>query len=333
MQPGDMITPEVVLAKRFSVSHKTLRQALDVLVDEGLVHRYRGRGTVVADRLGTGELAVVVRPALLGPTASPIYQLTSTALMEKVQARNNRWQVKYHLGRHTEHTAQFPATLDLLDEHVLPRLRGVFAFNPLYEVGQKLDDAKIPVVRIGRTSVARYRVSTDQRSFFDQAIGHLVRHGCRSAGLFWLWSDSYTEDDRFEHDDEIFARSASHAEMEPCGRWVHRIESDPEQGGYEAFLRFWRQENRPMGLVVADDIVCRGVLRAILQLGLRLPDDLHLVTFANRGVSLPYHQPIPRVEFNYARIADRAVDMMLTLLRGEQPSESTVLLPGELVTT
>jgi GntR family transcriptional regulator len=46
-QPGDMLPTENELLDRFEVSRSTIRQALDILVNEGRIYRQRGRGTFV----------------------------------------------------------------------------------------------------------------------------------------------------------------------------------------------------------------------------------------------------------------------------------------------
>ncbi len=47
--PGDPIPPESQLVQQFQISRMTVRQALSRLVFEGLVVRYRGRGSFVAE--------------------------------------------------------------------------------------------------------------------------------------------------------------------------------------------------------------------------------------------------------------------------------------------
>jgi GntR family transcriptional regulator len=47
-QPGDMLPPESELIDRYEVSRTTVRQVLDILVNESLIYRQRGRGTFVA---------------------------------------------------------------------------------------------------------------------------------------------------------------------------------------------------------------------------------------------------------------------------------------------
>jgi GntR family transcriptional regulator len=48
-QPGDQLASEPALSAQFAVSRSVVRQALASLVDEGMLHREKGRGTFVAD--------------------------------------------------------------------------------------------------------------------------------------------------------------------------------------------------------------------------------------------------------------------------------------------
>ena len=45
--PGEMIPSEIGLAKQYSIGRPTVRQAMDLLVQKGLIYRKRGAGTFV----------------------------------------------------------------------------------------------------------------------------------------------------------------------------------------------------------------------------------------------------------------------------------------------
>lgn len=54
--PGEAIAPESVLAKSYGVALGTIRQAIAVLVSEGLLERQHGRGTFVKAGLGGASM-------------------------------------------------------------------------------------------------------------------------------------------------------------------------------------------------------------------------------------------------------------------------------------
>jgi DNA-binding GntR family transcriptional regulator len=49
-KPGDRIPGESELIAQYRVSRSTVRQVLEILVQEGLIHRHRGRGSFVSQR-------------------------------------------------------------------------------------------------------------------------------------------------------------------------------------------------------------------------------------------------------------------------------------------
>src|SRR5207247_11156478 len=59
---GERIPSEHALCKRFKVSRPTIRQALDVLVEEGLLYRHAGRGTFSTPSAGADPKLRVIGP-------------------------------------------------------------------------------------------------------------------------------------------------------------------------------------------------------------------------------------------------------------------------------
>jgi DNA-binding LacI/PurR family transcriptional regulator len=80
-----------------------------------------------------------------------------------------------------------------------------------------------------------------------------------------------------------------------------------------------------------DDINCRGVLRAMLRLGVEPPAQIRLVSHATRGVELSYHKPVTRVEYDPAEQARAAIEIMLGLQRQPDSEPRIIWVPGRLV--
>ena len=56
-----------------------------------------------------------------------------------------------------------------------------------------------------------------------------------------------------------------------------------------------------------------------------------MITHANKGVPLPFHDSVTRVEFDVSEEARLAVEMMDALVRGQKPKEKLVLLSGKFM--
>ena len=112
---------------------------------------------------------------------------------------------------------------------------------------------------------------------------------------------------------------------------IAHVEKPTEQNGYNLFTALWNQTKRPDGLLVTDDIFCRGALRAILHLGVQVPEELHLITQANEGVALPFHLTVTRLELSPPEFARQACEMMLLRCRGKTPAQKQIDIPVRLV--
>lgn len=92
--------------------------------------------------------------------------------------------------------------------------------------------------------------------------------------------------------------------MEFCGR------HPDENLGFEAFAKLWKSRPRPGAIFVDTDILSRGVVTAVLSLGVRVPRDLKLVL--HRNDLLPYPCPFPAtfLETPVARCAGALLEML-----------------------
>jgi hypothetical protein len=335
LKPDDLIPSYRELALTLPASEGTVHRALAILEGEGTIRRVHGRGTVVVDRNATGEFAIVVRPALLRPDASPYCSLASTAIAECLGARNSAWGAKLHVGRMTQDWRAHLDSLDLLHPDVLKRLRGVFSFQDIPGLDRKLAAAKVPVVYMGgrmpsaapRPDEGGNRVCFDYVSLYEKAFAHLKEVGCHRVGALVGVEKEATACL------SVVARVAESHGLQLPPVWLRGSApgSDAESNGYDAFCQLWKEARHPDGLLVTDDMTCRGVLRAMLHLGVEPPGQVRLVSHANRGVAFPYHKAVTRVEFDPVAKARLAVEMMIRLLREPGAPARTVWLPAAFV--
>ncbi|MGN8050919.1 LacI family DNA-binding transcriptional regulator [Curtobacterium sp. 22159] len=87
--------------------------------------------------------------------------------------------------------------------------------------------------------------------------------------------------------------------------------------------------DRPTAVFAANDSSAVGVLRAASELGLRVPEDLSVVGFDDVPQASMTTPPLTTVAQPLTELGSRAVDMLLTMLRGE-PASAHVRLPTTL---
>jgi LacI family transcriptional regulator len=113
-------------------------------------------------------------------------------------------------------------------------------------------------------------------------------------------------------------------EVHPCG--THRRE------GYETVHRIWETPGgKPDALLVANDSACAGALYALLELGVQIPEDVYLVTHANRGIDIFCHVPLTRLEVDPAEFAAAALAELVGKIRGEPASPAEPAVPRLVV--
>jgi len=332
---GQMLSPERELAKQYSTSYTTIRRVLGVLEDEGLLLTYHGRGRVVLDPLLQGEFAIVVLSELMRANHSLFYRETAMCLSEKIQRYPGvEWSSRLHLGGLAEKDKVFPATLDLLEPDVIKKLRGIFTFHSLEkQIKKELEQKRIPVVQFGEDAhYADVSVAPQRDLFFRESLHYLRDIGCKTVGLLLGWNrrEKHMSEPKNEH---FFTKHAIETGLSIQEKWIHRdfFGDSPERYGYECFMKLWENGSKPEAFIIDDDIVACGVFRAILHKRIRVPEQIRLITFANKGADLHYHRPVTRYEFDIREVVDTAFDAMVKLLSGQDLEYNVVCVPGKLI--
>lgn len=83
LRPGDQLPSEAQLCQRFGVSPMTVRRAINILADQGVVSAQQGKGTYVrAVAMGEATFALNGLPGLFGNQADTVVRLLETRVIK-----------------------------------------------------------------------------------------------------------------------------------------------------------------------------------------------------------------------------------------------------------
>lgn len=102
------------------------------------------------------------------------------------------------------------------------------------------------------------------------------------------------------------------------------------RAGYEGLLRLWGLDRKPSAVVCANDYMAIGVMKAAMELGLAVPEDLSVVGFDDADVSAYLPVPLSTVRVPLLEIGSRAAERIHELLT-LGVSEPTDTLASEYV--
>jgi LacI family transcriptional regulator len=105
-----------------------------------------------------------------------------------------------------------------------------------------------------------------------------------------------------------------------------------EPGGYAATKKLLRAKQRPDGIFCFNDPIALGAMRAILDAGLRIPEDIAVVGCGNVLYSDFLRVPLTSVDQDSSTIGRLAAQLALALVAAKKPGRpKTELIIPKLV--
>jgi len=187
----------------------------------------------------------------------------------------------------------------------------------------------IPVVVIDRRVSARQidEVRCDSEEGAYRLVHHLIGLGHRRIATITGRRNISTSMDRVVG----YARALTEAGIEVDPNLI-RYDSFSLRAGYERTKEILAIPERATAIFAANNFIAFGALRALRESGLRVPDDMSLVTFDD----LPddwHDDPLLTVLAQPAyEVGRQAAELLLDRLAGkDRTKRRVILLPGELI--
>jgi LacI family transcriptional regulator len=120
-----------------------------------------------------------------------------------------------------------------------------------------------------------------------------------------------------------------------CEDYVVRrtfVDTETTRQGIEAMRILLQRDPKPDGVFCFNDPLAIGAMIAILDAGLRIPEDIALVGCGNLNYDDCLRVPLSSVDQNSQMIGQHAAELVLSLLESEQrPRARTIILEPTLV--
>lgn len=103
-----------------------------------------------------------------------------------------------------------------------------------------------------------------------------------------------------------------------------------EKGGYNTMKKLLYLDEPPSAVIAANDLVALGAMRAIIEQGLKIPDDISIIGFDDIWVSQKINPPLTTVKYNIYEIGYTAAQMLIKKISKESLESETVIMDVEL---
>jgi DNA-binding LacI/PurR family transcriptional regulator len=287
-----------VLAKQWETNYFTVQSALTPLANEGLIERTPRRGTFVRARLARlSSVGCYFGGNLWSDTEGAFYQKVYGAIHELVERRDIRCELFIDNRSSQGPCSELPALTKAVQNR---EIQGVIAMMLRPDDTAWLLNLGIPRALLQGT---KYGIHTEERDTYTLVLDRLQAEGCTSVGL--ISRTALASKDLFR---EMAAERGMRSERAWCPLVAPNWDRGSERYAYEAFKQMWALQNRPEGLYVEADWDCRGAITAMLELGVRVPENLKLVLYRNSSVSYVCPWEVPAVVMDTEEVAAAFID-------------------------
>lgn len=198
---------------------------------------------------------------------------------------------------------------------------------------RRIEEQRTPYVLLDRKFAGHSAnfVGVDDEAVGMLATEHLIANGRRLiAHIGGL--DVSTAIGRLEG----YRRTLERHQIPPPPQYVICRQHSDDEGdvsGYKVMKTLLETQPRPDGVFCYNDPTALGAMKAILEAGLRIPEDIAVVGCGNVRYADFLRVPLTSVDQNSVSIGERAAELALSLIDAKKPArpKSVILEPNLIV--
>jgi DNA-binding LacI/PurR family transcriptional regulator len=319
---GSKLPSERELAAAYGTSRTSVRQALEALVEEGVLFRTVGKGTFVQDRANgsgaeatsakrTRTLAFVIRESIFQFVQAGVNRILLGA---RKSCQENGHRLLFHSVSEDELDIEKGIDGCIITggapSRLLDRLRG--AGMPVV-----LAD---PLLLDGTNS----SIGFDYAGGMRQAVSYLHGLGHRQIGFIGFPnSEKYV----------VYWQSLATVGLQYQPHFVEFLQLPDLQpsilAGYLAMQKLLAQGPLPTAMIATNDLVAYGMMDALATSGIKVPQQISVLGFDDLGQDA--HPPLTTIRTDSAEVGRLAVRSLLNQIEKGATNQGRIAVPTELV--
>jgi len=313
LKPGDKLSSENELTKRFSVSRQTVRRAFDVLEEEGILKRIRGSGTYVLKPYVNGHkdrrrIAIIttyvdgyIFPHTISLTANT---LSKAGYSVQIYFTNNRISKEKEVLEEIIDRDEVAGIIVEATKSNLP--------NPNLYLYGKIQERKIPLIFF---NCYYHELNLPHVSMNDEKAGSLgasclVNHGHKKIGGLFKLDDGQGArrykgflNTLIQHKIPITANEIA---------WVDTVDIENMELCIPKFIKRFEDCT---GIVCYNDEVAAKLIEGFEKEGIMIPQDKSVVGIDDSVGLINGHVNLTTIPYPVEKLVKAAVDNLLELIK------------------
>lgn len=332
LKPGDKIPSERELSEELGVAVHTVNKSLATLTERGILFRKKGRGTFVAERSLRGKrVRILTRSMIYYDRNAVANWFNFQYILEGFSMRAQELGIIPEIFLLND---LVPPTEETMEKLLEPDVCGyLFHIHRDLDVirqwtGRLQENGKIILCRSYAPFESCNTVYADMRSGVREAVQYLLDSGRRRIALF---ETGWQGDGYITVRIDGYRDAHENTGVVPDPALFRMCDSLDEEGGYQE-MRKLLAEKIPFDAVFAgSDTRAYGIMRALKEAGLRIPDDVAVVGADNLAEDLKTVPPLSSVNYPMHTIGETLCDVFAEVVT--QPSAEPVCraLPCEFL--
>ena len=322
---GDSIPPEKTLCADFNIARGTLRQALQILENEGYLWREQGRGTFIRSAAGFAEETNGPHQAFVVPYIRDSSVSTILVGFQQI-AEEAGYSVIFNHVNNSLRQQQ-----DVLQKLIKQGVSGIALYpvdSESFGVINQIVRTRFPLVLVDRylRRLTTDFVMSDHFGGALRGVHFLLDQGHERVGFISWLSPAISMDHRLLGYTQALRERGIALDESLLGR----VEGYPTVN-HTPLIDYLRSPQRPSAVFAANDQIAIALYRAAAAVGLRIPDDLSVMGFDNLDISSHLDPPLTTVAQPFLQIGRRAAELLFERIRGESHTLQQITLATHIV--